>query len=344
MIPEAVLKAFDLDRYRQIKPITNGLINHSYEIINEKKRAFFLQKLNTNIFKQPDDIQNNYSCIRQHLLLKNSFKLPAVILTTDNLPLFISNTETWRCFEFVPGAYSNTTAENASKAYEVANCFGRFTADLADLNPSQIKTILPDFHDPAFRFSQFQTAVKNADPHLKKEAEVLINNVLSKTYLINWFRKIEKNSVSYRKHILHHDCKISNILFQKDTGTLLFPIDLDTTQPGLFFSDIGDMIRSMVPNHDEDFVKINELQLRTEFYQSITQGYLDAMGIYLSESERRDIHLAGPIVIYMQALRFLTDFLNNNIYYRVSYSSQNKDRAANQIYILELLEKYLQLK
>ena len=145
----------------------------------------------------------------------------------------------------------------------------------------------------------------------------------------------------YPLHILHHDCKIANILFDENTNEIFSPIDLDTTQPGLFFSDIGDMFRSMTPSISEGEADIQSMVLREDFYQAIRDGYLSAMSQYLTKDELESIDLSGKLIVYMQALRFLTDYLNNDIYYQIEYSEQNKDRAANQFCLLSLLENHI---
>jgi Ser/Thr protein kinase RdoA (MazF antagonist) len=317
------------------------LINSSYKITSKSNEALFLQKINKTIFKKPAYLQENYVCLREYLLSVDSFSLPAIVPTKNNSLIHNCNGEAWRSFKFISNTYSHSIADTANKAYNVASTFGKFTADLTPLDPVNLKIILPDFHNLNFRFNQFETAVQHADEASKKDAKNLIENVLKRTRLIDWYRSIRHKQNLYPTHILHHDCKIANILFEQGTGKVLFPIDLDTTQPGLFFSDLGDMIRSMVPNLDENHTNIDELELRTDFYKAIIEGYSDAMSNHLTENEKQDLHLAGPVLIYMQAIRFLTDYLNKNIYYKVAYPTQNKDRAVNQLRLLELLEDHL---
>ena len=211
---------------------------------------------------------------------------------------------------------------------------------LHDLDVHKLHTILPNFHNLQFRYDQMVEALHNADDKIKENAKDLLQEVFDNKHLLHWYNKIQDNKLAYPIHIMHHDCKISNILFDKNTDALICPIDLDTTQPGLFFSDLGDMIRTIVPTLPEDAANVKELHIRTDFYDAAVQGYLDAMAAYLTPEERQDIHYAGAVLVYMQAIRFLADYLNNNTYYKVSYPEQNWDRTANQLRLLRLLQEY----
>lgn len=339
MIHSNVLEAFRLLPYNDIRPLSAGLINHSYKVTLNNQQAYFLQQVNTSIFKQPEWMQDNYVLIQQHMSNKNGFRLPAIVPAGEEL-LYKTGIETWRCFEFLPHTYSPEKVHTAEKAYEVAHCFGQFTAMLHDLDVNRLHTILPEFHNLQFRYDQMMEALHNADAQTKESAKDLLQEVFNNQHLLHWYNKIQANKLAYPIHIMHHDCKISNILFDKGTDALICPIDLDTTQPGLFFSDLGDMIRTIAPTLPEDAANVEDLSIRTSFYDATVQGYLDAMAPYLTKGERQDIHYAGAVLVYMQAIRFLADYINNNIYYKVSYPEQNRDRTANQLRLLRLLQEY----
>jgi Ser/Thr protein kinase RdoA (MazF antagonist) len=140
---------------------------------------------------------------------------------------------------------------------------------------------------------------------------------------------------------MHHDCKISNILFNDTTNDVICPVDLDTTMPGYYFSDVGDMIRTMACSVDENSTDWEDISIRVPFYDSIIKGYLEGMESSLTTEEKNHIHHSGLILMYMQAMRFLTDFLNNDTYYKTTYPEQNLNRALNQFILLERLEDFL---
>lgn len=140
---------------------------------------------------------------------------------------------------------------------------------------------------------------------------------------------------------MHHDAKIANVLFSKTTGRVICPVDFDTVMPGYYFSDLGDMIRSMAGNADENYLHFEKIQIRKSYYDAIVSGYLSIMEKQLTDSEKKYIHYAGLIMIYMQAIRFITDFMRGGIYYKTEYKGQNFDRALNQLTLLKRLEELL---
>lgn len=341
MIDEAILQAFGLRQNVQVHTLSTGLINTSFQVMDpDNGLSYLLQKINKVIFPDPAAVQENYKLIKDTLTAKKSFDIPAIEKTRDGKLYFNYHGDAWRSFRFIPDSYSPLTAQTAEESYLVAKCFGKFSADLSDLDAHKIATILPGFHDLALRYTQLETAFAQADPQRKQDAKELLEMVENNRYLVQFYIKAAADKKDFPLHILHHDCKIANMLFQKGSQELICPVDFDTTQPGLFFSDMGDMVRSMVPNKGETATDLDALEIRTEFYEAIREGYLESMGAKLTEKELEYIDLSGNIIIYMQALRFLTDYLSNDIYYRIDYRQQNKDRAANQLRLLELLKDY----
>ena len=156
------------------------------------------------------------------------------------------------------------------------------------------------------------------------------------------FYDVMTESEEFPKRVMHHDAKIANILFDKETGSVICPVDFDTVMAGYFFSDLGDMIRSMACSLDENSIDFENITIRTDFYKAIVDGYLSVMEKQFTASEKKYIHYAGIIMIYMQALRYMADYLNGDIYYRTNYPEQNFDRAKNQFILLNKLEDFLE--
>jgi Ser/Thr protein kinase RdoA (MazF antagonist) len=340
MILQAICEQFQLPAIHACQPLASGLINSSYKVSSTNGNAYFLQRINTNVFKNPLEVQHNYVLIQHHLAVAGGMELPKLIKTASGGLLYDKDGEVWRCFEFLNNTYSPQVIETPQKAYEVARCFGSFTAVLQSFDYHQLAVILPHFHDLHLRYEQFKEALKTAPEHRKAEVKELIERMEKYVPLVHWFTAISSNKAAFPLHIMHHDCKIANILFDRGTDAIRCPIDLDTTQPGLFFSDIGDMIRTTVPNVHEDHTNLEELTIRPAFFDAITAGYMDAMAPYLTKEERDNLQYAGSVMIYMQALRFLTDHLQGNVYYKTSYPQQNKDRTANQLLLLDLMQNF----
>lgn len=338
MLNKEITYQFGLQDIKDVKTLSTGLINNSYKIECGDGQQVMLQQINTSIFLNPEDIQSNYTQIFDHFNQIASYQLPRIIPTIDGHTLFQYQNDTWRCFEFFDGTYSPLVANTPQEAYTVAKCFGKFSADLSSINMKKLRYILPGFHDLALRFTQFETALANTTKQRKIAVQPYIDLAYDNHKYVVWFNSISQQPDKYPLHILHQDCKIANILFFKNDPNKLCPIDLDTTQPGLFFSDIGDMVRSMVPNISENNTELDKMVLRTDFYDAIKKGYLESMSQFLTKEETNYLDISGNIIIYMQALRFLTDFLNGDIYYKTTYAEQNKDRTANQFKLLELLQ------
>lgn len=342
MIESSVKEAFNFPEPLEMEKLSTGLINHTYKTTFPDGQLYLLQSINTKVFEDPDKLQQNYLKIRQHFLDENSYKLPGILRTRDGGLLFKGDKHVWRCFEYIQDTYSPMVSSTPEQAWMVSACFGNFSAKLSNLDPLKIQTVLPGFHDLALRFDQFRQALQNAPETRRQAAQHLISQALAQTYLVDFYIKVQSNPDQFPLHILHHDCKIANILFKNEDHQIYSPIDLDTTQPGLFISDIGDMIRSMVPNFPENHAQVNELVIRGDFYEAIREGYLDSMHAYLSPLEMEQIDMTGKVIVYMQGLRFLTDYLNQDVYYQISYPQQNLDRAANQLYLLQLLIQYVE--
>lgn len=338
MLDKEIIDQFKIHPIKSVRPLSTGLINNSFAIESEDGTNVLLQQINTTIFLHPEDIQSNYQLIFDHFKKIGSYQLPKIIETVDGKNLLFHQNTAWRCFEFFQGTYSPLVANTPQEAYIVAKCFGKFSADLSSMEVTQLQAILPGFHNLAMRFQQFETALQNTTKQRKKEAAALIQLAFDNYQYVDLYRNISENPNKFPLRILHQDCKIANILFWENDPTKICPIDLDTTQPGLFFSDIGDMIRSMVPNISENDTALEEMELRVDFYDAVKKGYTEAIKEHFTKEEKLNLDISGNIIIYMQAIRFLTDYLNGDIYYKTTYPQQNKDRAANQFKLLELLQ------
>jgi len=201
--------------------------------------------------------------------------------------------------------------------------------------------IIPNFHNLSYRYHQFEEVVKAA--HIKRllKATHVISEIRDRIALLDFYNTVANNATDYPTRIMHHDCKISNILFDKSTNAAICPVDLDTVMPGKYFSDIGDMIRTMACTEEEDSNAWELIDVKADYYNAIIKGYAEGMGDNLTNEEKMNIHKSGLLLTYMQCIRFVTDFLNNDIYYKTTYPEQNLNRALNQLILLEKLEVFV---
>lgn len=329
-----------------IEPLGHGLIHHTYKVSNgNNQEAFVLQAINQQVFQQPQDIIHNYLLI-YHFLREsgNIIRIPAPNFSISGQPYWIDDEKNfWRALEFIPGSYSPLKAETVKAAEEVADVFASFTSALAALDMSRLKEIIPGFHNLEHRFLQFESAINLGQMDRLLKSTHLIAEFRNRKPLLEFYQSTKRNK-DFPDRVMHHDCKISNILFDQQTDQVICPVDLDTVMPGKFFSDLGDMIRTMVCSEDENSVQWENIRIDESYYKAIVRGYIKRTGSILTQAEREKIHYSGLILIFMQGLRFLTDYLHGDIYYKIEYPEQNLNRALNQLILLEKLEDFLHLE
>lgn len=347
-IPEEVITAFtsyspDLPFHKagkvNILPVGGGLINHSYKVCCELIPDFFLQKINTRVFTHPERVQENYIQLWEYIEFEMAGpKMPCPLYWGPDNTLFTDhNGEYWRAFEWMDNAVTHPIPQSSGQARATATAFAAFTLAFSGMNTALIQTVIPDFHNLSFRYRQFQDALDTEPYDRMAGAASLIEELNARKNYVAFYDEII-SSDEFPLRVLHHDAKIGNVLFDKTNGSVICPVDFDTVMPGYFFSDLGDMIRSMAGK--EENAK-GENQLNISYYEAIVKGYADTLGHKLTDREKENIHYAGPIMIYMQALRFLTDHLNGDQYYRTDFPGQNLERAQNQFSLLQSLESYL---
>ncbi len=338
---ESVLKEFGLNTDKVIiEPVHQGLINHTWKI-GVDGHAFILQKINSLVFKRPEDIAFNIAEISLYLKkTKPDYYFVSPLKTLDGKELVHKNEYGFfRAFPFVEGSHTINVVQTPAQAYEAARQFGKFSAVLNEFDCRKLKITIPDFHDLSLRHKQFEVSLRQGNAERLKQAEVLISELIDYSHIVATYKKI-KSENDFKLRVTHHDTKISNVLFdESDKGICV--IDLDTVMPGYFISDVGDMMRTYlcpVSEEEQDFSKI---EVRKDFYDAIVSGYLSEMKNVLTDTEKNYFFYSGTFIIYMQALRFLTDYLKDDKYYGEKYPGHNLIRASNQA---ELLKKYIEKK
>lgn len=320
----------------ETKPFGTGLINHTW-MVSAGEKKFILQRINQQVFKTPADIAANIRMIGNYL--KENF--PGYLFVTAEKTLqqqdivFDQQEGYFRLFPFVKKSHTVDVVSTPLQAFEAAKQFGRFTKLLAGFPANELHITLPDFHNLPLRYQQFKTALVNGNPMRIKEAATTILFLQQHINIVTTSQSIPNNP-AFKKRVTHHDTKISNVLFD-DNEKGLCVIDLDTVMPGYFISDVGDMLRtylSPVSEEESDFTKI---EIRANYFKAIAQGYLSEMKEELSSTEKEHFIYAGKFMIYMQALRFITDYINNDVYYGSKYPGQNFIRAKNQAVLLNKL-------
>jgi Ser/Thr protein kinase RdoA (MazF antagonist) len=333
---------FGLASPTSVKTLSSGLIHQTYHVWNDENRqGIVLQQLNQTIFKEPLQIIANYNRVYQHLQQENALAIPTPVPTsTGDWLCKGADGQYWRANGYMPQSYTETLPLTPAKARKAAASFAQLTLALRTLSASTLAPVLPGFHDLALRFTQFQEATKGAALDRITAARTLIAQLQARKHYVDFYTDVV-GSGHFEIRIMHHDCKLSNVLFHQQTGEAICPIDLDTLMPGYYFSDLGDMVRSMAATVDEGEQNLEAISIQSDIYKALLEGYLSEMEPLLTASEKKHLHHSGLLMIYMQALRFLTDYLMGNPYYKINYPTQNYNRALNQITLLGKLEEFL---
>jgi Ser/Thr protein kinase RdoA (MazF antagonist) len=339
-----ILNEFGIESDASVKPFGSGLINNTW-LISEKENDFILQRINHNVFKDPFAIASNIHLLCDHLKEQHPdylFPCPRKTITGDNMA-FIENEGYFRMFPFIKNSHTIDIVSSPSQAYEAAKQFGRFTNLLSEFPVDKLKITLPDFHNLPLRYSQFEKAIQEGNKERIKQSVAMISFLEDQQEIVSISEQI-CNDPNFKKRVTHHDSKINNVLFN-DSNKGLCVVDLDTVMPGYFISDFGDMMRTYLSPVSEEEKDISKIEIREEYFKAIAEGYLNEMGKELTTVEKKYLVYAGKFMVYMQALRFLADYLNNDIYYGSKYEGQNFIRANNQVCLLKRIiekEKLLQ--
>ncbi len=335
--------AKDRDDYA-VESIPGGLINQTYKITSRQNgHSYLLQEINRFTFPEPVWLQQNYERLFDHLeKAAIPMLMPAMKYFPGNKSFFTDSMgRHWRVFEFIDGTCTHPTAETISQASETALCFARFTSGFSNFDLSVLHIPIPGFHDLTGRYRQFKQALQKAERSVVQEAAPVIEAMNGRERYAHLFDVLTASD-AFTLRVMHHDAKIGNVLFDMEEDMVVCPVDFDTVMPGYIFSDLGDMIRSMTASHGEDSRQMDAIRIRGDYYEAIVSSYLLHMEDQLSEAEKKYIHFAGIVMTCMQALRYLTDHLEGDRYYRVDYDGQNLARSQNQLTLLNSLEKFLE--
>ncbi len=338
---KSILQSFGLNLSDfKVERIGTGHIHDTYKLIGEKK--FILQRVNKNVFKEPDIIASNQRLASDYL--KKHFPdysflscIPSIHKTEmvydgDGFP--------WRLFHYLENTVTVDKVETADEAFSAASEFAKLTRCLDKIDVAHFKETIPHFHDLNLRYQQFETALAKSPLKLKESAMAEVSDCKRFNHLTETYRSFISNG-SLRLRVTHNDTKINNILFDAVSRKAVSVIDLDTLMPGYLIYDLGDMVRTYVCPVSEEEKDFSKILFRKEFYVALLEGYLSQMESVMSPKEKAAIPFAGKMMTYIMALRFLTDYLNGDVYYHTDYTGQNLVRAGNQLRFLDLLEEWV---
>jgi len=334
---DSICKQFYLpDSNYNISPLGKGLINDTY-LVNPMdspgNKRFVLQRINKNVFTEPEKVMHNLIRINQHLKLRRAEFQELIKSKQGELYFIDANNDYWRITKYLENTKTLFKANNSNIAYEAAKTYGKFLKDIHDLSVDEIYETIPEFHNYSNRIKQFKNSIQfNAFGRSKKclkEIEI----TFQKLDYINTFY-----ALNLPIRVIHSDTKIDNILFDSRSLGGRLVIDLDIAMPGSILFDYGDMIRSFTNTLKEDDPDLNSINVKSDIFEYVTKGFLESTKYFMQKKESEHMLLGAKLVILIQAIRNLTDYLNGDIYYKINYEKHNLHRAQNQLTLLTAIE------
>lgn len=350
---ERIFKQFQVvTEFVSFEELNAGHINDTFLIKTAQSPNYVLQKLNGAVFKDGDKLIANKFLISNHLQVKLA-QLPFSEIQRRVLCFVASKTgdffyqdaarNYWNLSVFIEDSITYEKTPNAEIAYEAGKATGIFLALTADFKADKLTSILPDFHSVSKRFLQFKEALGNTSEERKEQAKELIdftNSYIDEMLVLDTAIQLKKLPL----RVTHNDTKISNILFSKDHKALCL-IDTDTVMEGVIHFDYGDAIRTICNTSDEDCSEINKIEFHFEYFKKYTMGFSKELQQNISPEELKYLPISIQIMPFIMGLRFLTDYLSNDVYYKTNYEHHNFDRSKNQYTLVQKIkEKYSEIE
>jgi serine/threonine protein kinase len=326
--------------------LASGHINDTYLVKTFEGINYVLQRINHGVFKDVPGLISNKVNISKHLQKKLAHlpkdelkrKVLSFVQTTDHNNYYLdSDGNYWNLMIYINNSITFETVNNKEIAYEAGKLIGNFLDLTSDFDASKLTEVIPKFHDMSFRFSQFEDVLKVASKERLQKAKKYIEIVGSLKDEMHIIQNL-KESGSIKLRVTHNDTKISNVLFDTNNKGLCV-IDTDTVMPGVIHYDFGDAIRTICNSAAEDEKDLDKVNFNLEYYNAYTKGFIEKVESTISPTELKYLRLGAKTMIFIMALRFLTDFLNGNIYYKTKYPEHNLDRAKNQFKLIESMSE-----
>ncbi len=331
-LPEIVLHAYGLSQQAAIEPFGSGHIHRTF-LVTDGEHQLILQQVNHKVFPAVDALMENICAVTAHIRQKTLAEhRPATIEVIETLNglthLQDEEGRWWRALVYIAGSHTEDVPHNAQLAYEAGKTLGRFYGLLDDFPAQRLHVVLPRFHELGYRLQQFRAALLSASPERKAKAADLIKLVEEKADLLLWpDHMIAQGILPLR--VVHNDPKINNVLLDHDNLGICM-IDLDTVMPGCLLHDFGDALRTTANPASEDETDLKRVRPDMQLFEAYAQGFLAETRSMLIPSETENLHRAPAFLTFVIALRFLTDYLNNDVYYHISHPEHNLQRAKAQ--------------
>lgn len=323
-----------------VEPWGSGHINDTYRVAGNGQR-FLLQRINPHVFQQPVEVMANIQRVTGHLQTKLAGapdadrRVLTLVPARDGRP-FVQDAagDCWRAYRFIENARTFQIVESPSQARAAARELGRFQRLLADLPAPRLHEAIPDFHHTPKRFAALEQAIA-ADPcHRAAAVQREIEFARQRESIVGALL-----TLNLPERVTHNDLKLNNVLFDAATGEALCLVDLDTVMPGLALYDFGDLARSAGCRAAEDERDLSKVRLDLDIFAALAEGYVAEAGAFLTAEERQHLALASRLIAFETGLRFLTDHVLGDTYFKIHRPGHNLDRCRAQFALVVSMEQ-----
>jgi len=328
-------------------PFGSGHINDTFKIVtdSDKKEQYLLQRINHHVFRNVDGLMDNIEKVCLHLKQKLAHlgqeevakRTMTLIPTWDGQHYYKDEQgDYWRVFILIPDTRSYDILETTDQAFSGGMAFGQFQKQLSDLDPTTIVEVLPNFHNIEFRMNNLREAIANDRVNRVAEVQDLLDYIFEREDKMRTILELGRaNKLPLR--ITHNDTKFNNVLLDSNDQVQCV-IDLDTVMPGYVAYDFGDAIRTIINSAAEDEADLSKIVLNVPLFEAFTAGYLSEAKEFLNETEVESLIHGVHLLPYMQAVRFLTDYIDGDTYYKIAYPEHNLVRTKAQLKLVQELE------
>ncbi|OHB71590.1 MAG: mucin desulfatase [Planctomycetes bacterium RBG_16_43_13] len=333
------------------EPYGDGHINDTYRVVYNDSGKFcqyIYQRMNHTVFNEPSSVMANIERVTGHIQRKLTDSgerdidrnVLTLVPTHSGLSYYKdANGRFWRSYMFIERAKTVSVVQTPKQAYEVAKAFGQFQSLLNDLPGPRLKETIPDFHNTPKRFQDFEGAFRkdvcNRAKFASREVDFVFQHKDMVDVIVNMY---QQGGIPER--ITHNDTKINNVMLDEVTEEGLCVIDLDTVMPGLSLYDFGDMVRTATSPTAEDERDLSRIYVCMPIFQALAEGYLTSSSVLLTDVEKEYLVFAGKLITFEIGLRFLTDYLSGDTYFKIHRKEQNLDRCRAQFKLVESIIYY----
>jgi Ser/Thr protein kinase RdoA (MazF antagonist) len=331
-------------------PHGNGHINdtfvHERSCVASGAQRFILQRINTAVFRDPEALMENVLRVTQHAaqkladLSRHTGRYEVVTVVRTRLGTALHRDPAggcWRCLKFIEGAECHDVLRHPAQARAAAFAFGQFQSLVADLPAPRLHETIPAFHDTPKRFAALERAIAaDVKGRVRDVADEIAACRARRDVAERLLARHARGEIPER--ITHNDTKLNNVMLDPATGRGVGVIDLDTVMPGLALYDFGDLVRTATNSAPEDETDLTRIESRRTVFEALVEGYLEASRSFLQPAEVDELAFAGRLLTFENAIRFLTDFLQGDTYFKIAHPRHNLDRCRAQLALLRSME------